>query len=96
MQQMLLSEAEAATALRLSARTLRKLRNDGLIRYVALTGRRIAYRLQDLEAFVQARLKENQPCQPPKKPGRRARGNRSATNVVPFTQRADVRPAARG
>lgn len=81
----LLSELEAARRLLLSERTLRKLRAEGQIRYVALTGRRVAYRPQDLEAFVSARVKEGKPCQQPPspKPKQRRQGN-----IIPFSQRA--------
>lgn len=85
----LLTEAEAAEALGLSARTLRKLRAGGSIRYVALTARRVAYRPQDLEAYVAGRVQMAAPAttQPP----RAQRKPRHNARVIPFTARPDVR-----
>ena len=51
----LLTETEAAEALRVCARTLRRLRKRGDIRYVAVTSRTVAYRLEDLQAFIEKR-----------------------------------------
>jgi predicted DNA-binding transcriptional regulator AlpA len=53
---LVLTEDEAARLLRLSARTLQRLRLEGEgPRFVRLTGRRIGYAISDLEAWVRAR-----------------------------------------
>lgn len=53
---LVLTEYEAAKLLRLSARTMQRLRLDGAgPRFVKLTGRRIGYAIGDLEAWVKAR-----------------------------------------
>lgn len=51
----LLTPEEAAARLRVCTKTLGKLRRDGLIRYVAVTRRKILYRPQDCDAFAEAR-----------------------------------------
>ena len=53
---LVLTEDEAARMLRLSARTMQRLRLDGDgPRFVKLTGRRIGYAIGDLQAWVRAR-----------------------------------------
>jgi hypothetical protein len=50
------TEEEAARMLRLSVRTMQRLRLDGDgPRFVRLTGRRIGYAIGDLQAWVRAR-----------------------------------------
>lgn len=82
----LLTEEQAAERLLLHPRTLRKLRQAGQIRYVALAGRKIAYRPEDCSAYIESRLREDQPIRPPPPRGR-AVGNRRGGNIVPFTAR---------
>lgn len=86
----LLTEAEAAAALRLSARTLRKARADGQLRYV-LIGRAVRYTMADLESFVENLRQVQPPCPTPAprtigtaSPARRAPG----AVIVPFHQRS--------
>lgn len=86
----LLTEPDAAQALGVSPRTLRKLRAEGKIRYVAVTARRIRYRQQDLDAFTEARSTVAQPTGVPKPPAPKRTGARAGT-VVPFTQRHRAR-----
>jgi hypothetical protein len=83
----LLSPAEAADRLHMSERTLRDLKRRGLIRYVALTERKIFYRPEDCDEFVAARVKVDEPCEinPKGKPGRRAR--QGGGKIIPFSQR---------
>lgn len=81
----LLSEAEAAKALLICTRTLRRLRQRGEIRFVAITSRSVAYRPEDLQAFVE---KRSQTCND-NSPTRRSRPKRphSGGEVVGFTAR---------
>jgi hypothetical protein len=53
---LVVTEVEAGHMLRLSVRTMQRLRLDGDgPRFVRLTGRRIGYAISDLRAWVQAR-----------------------------------------
>jgi hypothetical protein len=85
------TEDEAAGFLRISARTLRGLRQKGLIRYVALPARRILYRPEDCAAFVESRVKVEEPKSPPTR--NRGRGRARSGNVVSFTARRAARLA---
>jgi excisionase family DNA binding protein len=87
---LLLTEEEAAEALKLCPRTLRKLRQAGEIRYVALTGRKIAYRPEDCVAYVESRVRQAEPTPVPRMRGR-AVGNRRGGNIVPFSARQGMR-----
>lgn len=85
----LLSEDEAAARLMMSRRTLRDARKAGLIRYVQITVRKIAYRPEDCDEYISTRLRVEQP-----KPQRSAesgrgkgRAGRIGNVVVPFSQR---------
>lgn len=82
---LLLTEEQAAEQLLLHPRTLRKLRQSGQIRYVALAGRKIAYRPEDCQAYVEARLRLETPSL--RQPRSRAVGNRRHGNIVPFSAR---------
>lgn len=83
---LLLTEPEAATALSLCPRTLRKARQQGRLPYV-LIGKAIRYTLADLEQFIAAAHQLDQPCPEPK-PRLKASAARSGDRVVvPFTQR---------
>ena len=81
----LLTEAEAARRLRLGARTLRDLRRRGLIRYVALTARKIMYRPEDCTAYIESRVQLNEPAP---KAGRPNRTRRRSAVIIPFSQQA--------
>lgn len=94
----LLTEAEAAQFLRMGTRTLRELRRQRLIRYVALTDRKIAYRLEDCEEYIASRLRLDSGLvrAEPAGPGASGNGKRGRAragapvrhgNVVPFSQR---------
>lgn len=87
---LLLTEKEAADRLLVGPRTLRKLRQAGQIRYVALTGRKIGYRPEDCLAFIESRTKQEAPASTPRHRGRAA-GNRSSGNIVPFSVRQGTR-----
>lgn len=84
---MLLTEAEAAHALRLCTRTLRKARKDGRLQFV-LIGRAVRYRTDDLSAFIETHAMAQAPAPKPRPQMRRASGIAGRTdNIVPFSQR---------
>lgn len=86
---LLLTEEQAAAQLQVCARTLRKARQQGRLRYV-LIGKAIRYTLADLESFIALSLQEGQPCQQPTpRPKKAAAPARRAGDrvIVPFTQR---------
>lgn len=78
----LLTEPEAAEALRVCPRTLRKARREGRLRYV-LIGRAVRYSPDDLEAFVESSKQENQPCE--KRPRSTSKGK--SGQIIPFSAR---------
>jgi excisionase family DNA binding protein len=69
----LLTSEEAAERLHISTKTLRQLRARGLIRYVAVTERKILYRAEDVDAFIESKVRQ-EPAAPA--PTRRAGGGR--------------------
>ena len=83
----LLTEAEAAARLCLSPRLLRSLRKQGHIRYVALSARRIAYRTEDCDAYVESRVRRDETCASPmpSRPGR-PRTRRAGGVIVSFSE----------
>ncbi len=94
----LLTEVEAAQLLRMGTRTLRELRRQRKIHYVALTARKIAYRLEDCEEYIASRLRldSGPACADPVGQGTSGNGKRGRArpgasmrhgNVVPFSQR---------
>jgi hypothetical protein len=87
---LLLTEEQAAKRLLIHPRTLRKLRQAGAIRYVALTGRRIGYRPEDCIAYVESQLRQEQHA-PPRGRSSRAAGNRREGNIIPFSARQEMR-----
>ena len=80
-----LSPAEAAAALRISERTLRDLRNSGAIGYIQITPRRIEYTQCDLDAFREARRRQELVMPAPASKVRQI--SRRGGNIIPFTQR---------
>jgi hypothetical protein len=92
----LLTEAEAAARLRVCTKTLRSLRRTGQIRYVAVTQRKILYRPEDCDAFVDARSRTEEPVSyTPPRPRPRT-GKRHGATVVSFTARRQQRLGAGG
>jgi excisionase family DNA binding protein len=89
----LLTHDQAAVRIGVCAKTLRQLRKQGLIRYVAVTGRKILYRPEDCDAFLESRVTVDVPSKPTHRRGRRLR---SEQNVISFTARRQERMAARG
>jgi excisionase family DNA binding protein len=83
---LLLTEEQAAERLLLHPRTLRKLRQAGEIRYVALAGRKIAYRPEDCAAYVERHVRQAVNDQPKHRPGRTV-GNRRGGNILTFSAR---------
>ncbi|KQM37987.1 helix-turn-helix domain-containing protein [Sphingomonas sp. Leaf10] len=84
MASILLAPQEAAERLLISERTLRDLKRKGLIRYVAVSARRIAYRPDDLDEYVESQVKQEagpQPTTPPRKQVRRP------SDIIPFSKR---------
>jgi hypothetical protein len=90
----LLTHDQAAARIGVCAKTLRQFRKQGLIRYVAVTGRLIKYRPEDCDAFIESRVTVDIPSEPTHR--RRSNRLRNATNVVSFTARRQERQAARG
>ena len=88
----LLTEQQAADRLHMGERTLRDLRRRGLIRYVALTARKIAYRPEDCDEYVASRLRLSQPVPDPLPRQRRKKTGSPAAQgvIVPFSQRKKV------
>lgn len=78
----LMTESEAADALRLCPRTLRKARQEGRLGYV-LIGRAIRYSISDLESFVLAARQDNLVARPTSK----GTARRGGGIFVPFTKR---------
>ena len=87
---LLLTEEQAAARLLLHPRTLRKLRQAGQIRYVALAGRKIAYRPEDCAAYIESRSRQEQQRPAPRRSGR-AVGNRRGGNILTFSARQGMR-----
>jgi hypothetical protein len=81
----ILTEAEAARYLRIGERTLRDIRRRGQIRYIALTARKIAYRPEDCEEYLAARVRVEQPCDTRQKP-KRARSQAGGGKIIPFSK----------
>lgn len=87
----LLTPEEAAARLRVCDKTLRALRQQGLIRYVAISKRKIFYRPEDCDAYLEACCRVEVPAMPTKR-----RRLRRAGNVVSFMDRRQNRIAAEG
>lgn len=82
----LLTEDEAAAMLHMSARLLRDKRRHGLIRYVALSARKIAYRPEDCREYIDAQARIAQPSSTSHNHRPRKSSSRPG-NVVPFSKR---------
>lgn len=90
----LLTEAEAAEFLRIGTRTLRELRRARKIHYVALTARKIAYRLEDCEEYIASCVRLDSGARASDRSGKvegtRGRKRQAAPrqgNIIPFSQR---------
>lgn len=82
--QALLTEPEAAEALHLCTRTLRKARKEGRLTYV-LIGRAVRYTMADLNDFIEAHKMTDATANTPKP--RATTKAVQAGNIVPFSQR---------
>lgn len=78
----LLTEAEAAERLRISARTLRDMRGRGEIEYVKV-GRKRFYTLAQIADFIATNSVREERV----RPMRNVKAGRLPTAVVPFSQR---------
>lgn len=87
MGEALLTPEDAARRMHVSTKTLRALRQRGLIRYVALTERKILYRPEDCDAFIESRVRTEDPVHHPRPRPRPKTSARKAGNVVSFTAR---------
>lgn len=84
----LLTPAEAAAEIGVCTKTLRKFRERGLIPYVAVTDRKIMYRPQDCEAYLESRVRREAQQWPAKSPGKPRRAPAPRTGkIIPFTAR---------
>jgi hypothetical protein len=79
-------------------RSLRKLRHEGAIPYVNTIGRKIAYRPEDCDAFIQERLRMEPPIDRDRAKGRgRTRPRpQQGGNVHSFMARRQARLEGRG
>lgn len=86
----LLTHDQAAARLKVCAKTLRRLRTEGLIPYVAVTARKIFYRPEDCDAYLASCVRRETPAPRPR--GRiRSVGKRRDGNIVPFSLRQEAR-----
>lgn len=81
----LLTEEQAARRLGIGAKSLRKLRQQGLISYVAITTRKILYRPEDCDEYVQSRVRREKPTTPTYNVTR-GRAAARLPRVVPFSE----------
>lgn len=82
--QLLLTEAEAASCLRVCPRVLRRARQEGNLHFV-LIGRSVRYTVEDLESFVERQRKVSAPCPAPAPTATGARRGRGrGAVIVPF------------
>ncbi|WP_413714853.1 helix-turn-helix domain-containing protein [Sphingobium sp. B2D3C] len=84
---LLLTPAQAAARLHISDKTLRRLRQQGHIRYVAITERKIRYRPEDCDAYVASRVRENEQCQSTSRKTRRSTSTTSNIVAADFMAR---------
>lgn len=89
----LLTHDKAAAHVGVCEKTLRLLRQQGLIPYVAVTKRKKLYRVEDLDAYLAAQV-TREVYQPTER--RRDKRLRNAPNVVSFMARRRERQAAGG
>ncbi|MBN3537801.1 helix-turn-helix domain-containing protein [Sphingomonas pseudosanguinis] len=91
----LLTPEQAAHRLSVCTKTLRRLRQDGHIRYVAITDRKIRYRPEDCDDYVASRARKAPECPSTKRVNRRTSTTTSSSKVVDFTARRAQRPSGR-
>lgn len=87
-----MTEEQAAERLLMHPRTLRKLRQEGQIRYVRITSRKIGYRPEDCAAFAERRCRLEIPVETAPLPRGRARPKpKNDGNVLSFMERRRAR-----
>ncbi|PXA99936.1 hypothetical protein DMC47_00780 [Nostoc sp. 3335mG] len=91
----LLTSDEAAARLHLSTRTLRELRRNGLIRYIAITDRKILYRPEDCEDYIASRARKATECPSTSRKTRRTSTSTSSSTVVGFMARQAARQSGK-
>ncbi|WP_339345530.1 helix-turn-helix domain-containing protein [uncultured Sphingomonas sp.] len=82
----LLTPQEAAARLHLCTKTLRRLRREGHIRYVAITDRKILYRPEDCDEFVASRARKAAECPSTSRITHKAKP-RASGRILSFTAR---------
>jgi hypothetical protein len=90
----LLTHEQAAAHMGVCEKTLRSLRQQGLIPYVAVTKRKKLYRVEDLDAYLAGQV-TREVYQPTQRRGSRKRLS-APGNVLSFTARRRERLAAGG
>ncbi|MGO1304080.1 MAG: helix-turn-helix domain-containing protein [Sphingomonas parapaucimobilis] len=83
----LLTPDQAARRLSVCTKTLRRIRQDGHIRYVAITDRKIRYRPEDCDDYVASRARKAPECQSTSVKVRRISTSTLSSKVVDFTAR---------
>lgn len=80
---------EAAAELRISERTLRRLKKKRLIRYVQISARKWGLRPSDIAAYLAARVEQEKPDMGNEKAGgkERLKRGKGAGTIVYFSQR---------
>ncbi|WP_405052963.1 helix-turn-helix domain-containing protein [Sphingomonas sp. SORGH_AS_0802] len=91
----LLTPDQAAARLDVSTKTLRRLRQEGHIRYVAITDRKIRYRPDDCDEFVASRARKAPECPSTSRKTRPISTSTSSGKVVGFTARPGQKPSGR-
>ncbi|WP_443019457.1 helix-turn-helix domain-containing protein [Sphingomonas adhaesiva] len=87
----LLTPEQAAERLHLCTKTLRRLRSQGLIRYVAITDRKIRYRPEDCDEYVASRTRKAVECPSTSRRSRPITTTTSPGKVIGFTARRAAR-----
>ncbi|WP_081504249.1 helix-turn-helix domain-containing protein [Sphingomonas sp. PAMC 26621] len=83
----LLTPEEAAARIHVCTKTLRQLRRDGHIRYIAISDRVIRYRPEDCDDFIEGRVRKAPECQSTSRKTRRTSNSTSSGKVVAFSER---------
>ncbi|WP_408022279.1 helix-turn-helix domain-containing protein [Sphingomonas aquatilis] len=91
----LLTPEEAAKRIHVCTKTLRQLRQDGHIRYVAITDRKIRYRPEDCDEFIASRARKAPECPSTLRRTRPTTTTTSSGRVVGFSARRAAKANAR-
>lgn len=93
-QALLFTETEAAEAMKLCTRTLRKARQAGQLTYI-LHGRAVRYTLADLNSFIDSLRREEKPSPSIKPKSHPSGSTTSGGTVIAFSDRPSARMNAR-